>query len=113
MSSNLLLEEGLSWTARKVRNGCWPIVPPELFQFVGKEWLQQVVAGPSLVLGSPDVFLSALLCYVPWKSLFIYLVALGLHCCTQAFSSCGKQGLLCRWSVQASHCGGAFVEPGL
>ena len=45
--------------------------------------------------------------------LFIYLVALGLHCCTQAFSSCGKRGLLCRWSVQASHCGGAFVEPGL
>ena len=29
-------------------------------------------------------------------NLFIYLfsAALGLHCCTQAFSSCGKQGLL-------------------
>ena len=29
-------------------------------------------------------------------SLFIYflLTALGLRCCTQAFSSCGKQGLL-------------------
>lgn len=61
LSSNMLLEEGLSWTARKVGNGCWPVVPPELLQFVGKEWLQQVVAGPSLMLGSPDVFLSALL----------------------------------------------------
>ena len=35
----MLLEEGLSWTARKVGDGCWPIVPPELLQFVGKEWL--------------------------------------------------------------------------
>ena len=24
---------------------------------------------------------------------FLFLVALGLHCCTQAFSSCGEQGL--------------------
>ena len=60
----MLLEEGLSWTARKVGN-CWSTVLPELFQFVGKEWLQQVVAGPLLVLGSADVFLSALLCYIP------------------------------------------------
>ena len=29
------------------------------------------------------------------KKLFIYLLAaLGLHCCVQAFSSCGEQGLL-------------------
>ena len=26
--------------------------------------------------------------------LFIYLAALGLHCCAWAFSSCGEQGLL-------------------
>ena len=26
--------------------------------------------------------------------LFTYLAALGLHCCTRAFSSCGEQGLL-------------------
>ena len=26
--------------------------------------------------------------------LFLFLAALGLHCCTQAFSSCGKQRLL-------------------
>ena len=94
----MLLEEGLSWTARKVGNCCSTVLP-ELFQFVGKEWLQQVVAGPLLVLDSPDVFLSALLCYIPWKSLFIYLVALGLHCCMQAFSNCSKRGLLFRWSV--------------
>ena len=30
---------------------------------------------------------------------------LGLRCCVRAFSSCGKQGLLC-CSARASHCGG-------
>ena len=25
---------------------------------------------------------------------FFFLAALGLHCCTQAFSSCGKRGIL-------------------
>ena len=25
---------------------------------------------------------------------FIFLAALGLHCCTRAFSSCGERGLL-------------------
>ena len=25
---------------------------------------------------------------------FFFLAALGLHCCMQAFSSCGEQGLL-------------------
>ena len=27
-------------------------------------------------------------------SFFFFLAASGLHCCVQAFSSCGKQGLL-------------------
>ena len=27
--------------------------------------------------------------------IYLYLAALGLHCCTQPFSSCGDQGLLC------------------
>ena len=27
-------------------------------------------------------------------NLFIYLAALGLRCCTRAFSSCGERGLL-------------------
>ena len=26
--------------------------------------------------------------------LFLFLAVLGLHCCAQAFSSCGEQGLL-------------------
>ena len=26
---------------------------------------------------------------------YFFLAALGLRCCTQAFSSCGEQGLLC------------------
>ena len=42
--------------------------------------------------------------------LFIYLslVVLGLCCCTRAFSSCSKWGLLSSCGVQASHCGGFF-----
>ena len=30
----------------------------------------------------------------------------GVHCCTQAFSSCSKQGLLSSCGAWASHCGG-------
>ena len=26
--------------------------------------------------------------------IYLFLAALGLHCCTQAFSSCGERGLL-------------------
>ena len=33
------------------------------------------------------------------------MVALGLCCCEQAFSSCGERGPLC-CSVRASHCSG-------
>ena len=41
--------------------------------------------------------------------LFIYLfsAALVLHCCDQAFSSCGKWGLLSSFGIQVSH-GGDF-----
>ena len=39
--------------------------------------------------------------------LFIFFpVVLGLHCCTQAFSACGKPKLLSRCGTQASHLGG-------
>ena len=39
--------------------------------------------------------------------LFILLLAaLGLCCCWQGLSSCGKWWLLCSSSAQASHCGG-------
>ena len=37
--------------------------------------------------------------------MFIILAALCLHCCTQAFSSCGKRGLPSSCSAWASHCG--------
>ena len=39
-------------------------------------------------------------------SKIIFLAALGLHCCTWAFSSCSEQGLLSSCRVWASHCGG-------
>ena len=39
--------------------------------------------------------------------LFVYfLAALGLCCCTRAFSSCGEWGLTLRCGAWASHCGG-------
>ena len=28
------------------------------------------------------------------KFIYLFLAALGLHCCAQAFSSCGERGLL-------------------
>ena len=34
------------------------------------------------------------------------MAVLGLRCCMQGCSRCGKQGLLSRCGVQASHCGG-------
>ena len=42
------------------------------------------------------------------KNKFIYLslAALGLHCCSRAFSSCGERGATLRCSAWASHCGG-------
>ena len=39
-------------------------------------------------------------------SLFYFLAVLGLLCCMQAFSSCGKQGLLSSRDAQTSNCGG-------
>ena len=39
------------------------------------------------------------------------MAALGLHCCTWAFSSCGEQGLLFINSARASHCGFLTTAP--
>ena len=36
----------------------------------------------------------------------IFMSVLGLHCCTQAFSSCGTRGLLSSCCAQVSHCRG-------
>ena len=38
--------------------------------------------------------------------IYLFLVVLGLCCCTWAFSSCGEWGLLSSWSARVSHCGG-------
>ena len=38
--------------------------------------------------------------------IYLFLAALGLGCCVQAFSGCGERGATLRCGVQASHCGG-------
>ena len=38
--------------------------------------------------------------------IYLFLVALGLHCCSRAFSSCGEQGLLLVQVHGAPHCSG-------
>ena len=32
--------------------------------------------------------------FFPYKFIYLFLAALGLRCCVQAFSSCSEQGLL-------------------
>ena len=52
---------------------------------------------------------SALFIFNFFSKIFIYLfwAVLGLHCCAQVFSSCGKWGLLSSCIARvASHCGG-------
>ena len=38
--------------------------------------------------------------------MYLFLAALGLHCCAWAFSSCGERGATLRCGVWASHYGG-------
>ena len=46
---------------------------------------------------------------MPLESLFVFFLApLGLRGCVQAFSGCGKRGILSSWGALASHCGGFF-----
>ena len=33
-------------------------------------------------------------CFLKDKCIYLFLAALGLHCCVRAFSSCGERGLL-------------------
>ena len=40
------------------------------------------------------------------KSIYLFLAMLGFHCCTWAFFSCSKWGLLSSCGALASHCGG-------
>ena len=49
----------------------------------------------------------------PLSSFFFFFVAaLGLHCCMQAFSSCGEQGLLLLWSTGSRRAGSVVVAHG-
>jgi len=41
-----------------------------------------------------------------FKNIYLFLVALGLHCCAWAFSSCGEWGLLSSFGAWAFHFGG-------
>ena len=41
-----------------------------------------------------------------YKLIYLFLAALGLHCCAQAFSSCGEAGATLRYGAWASHCSG-------
>ena len=41
-----------------------------------------------------------------YKFIYLFLAALGLRCCTQAFSSCGQVGATLCCGVRASHCSG-------
>ena len=43
------------------------------------------------------------------KNLFLFLAALGLRCCTWAFSRRGKRGLLSNRGAPASLCCGAWA----
>ena len=45
------------------------------------------------------------------RNWFLSLVALGLHCCTRASSSCGERGSPC-WSRRAARCGGFWWSTG-
>ena len=47
------------------------------------------------------------------RSTYLFLAALGLHCCEQAFSSCGKQGLLFMWGSGFSLQGLLVAKPRL
>ena len=38
--------------------------------------------------------------------IYLFMTALGLRCCTRAFSKCGQRGLLYSCSILASHCSG-------
>ena len=41
-----------------------------------------------------QVFFLKVCCFFFNKCIYLFLAALGLHCCARAFSSCGEQGLL-------------------
>ena len=51
-----------------------------------------------LYVNCPSVFKNLIL------FIYLYLAALDPHCCTRAFSNCGKLGLRCSCVARTSHC---------
>ena len=57
--------------------------------------------------------LLTVLLFVPFfffNSFYLFLVELGLRCCTWAFSSFGKRGATLHCGVPVSHCGGLLLR---
>ena len=51
------------------------------------------IEGPQRhLIDSPRVFFC--FCFFIFLFIYLFLAALGLRCCTRAFSSCGERGLL-------------------
>ena len=64
-------------------------------------WRNKVLEWISILV----VFILDLLTYFFFKLIYLFLAALGLRCCAQAFSSCSKWGLFLT-AVRGLHCGG-------
>jgi len=74
----------------------WPVIeprPPVLGVQSLSHWVTRVV---------PHVAL--------FFQIYLFMAALGLHCCTLAFSSCGEQGLPSSCGMRASHFWGPRVQ---
>ena len=75
---------------------CWS--PPEARKQQGRILQQRHWRELSLVLlASRTKRINLCFCFLVFfkkKFIYLFLAALGLRCCTQAFSSCGEQGLL-------------------
>ena len=67
--------------------------PRAVAVYVGEGTPSTSQASASVLLFNPS------LCLV----VYLFLAALGLHCCAQAFSSCGEWGLLPSCVAQVAH----------
>ena len=74
----------------------------------GPDQMPSLLLKTCLILQSRKTFPSFtfLMFFVFFKKFYVFLPALGLRCCTQAFSSCSEQGLLfvvvCRLLIAAA-----------
>ena len=72
-------------------------IQPKLQERIGKDIFQL----PARTPGAPLRFSSCV-----YLCMYLFLAALGLHCCVWAFPSCDKWVLLSGCGAQASHCSG-------